>query len=130
VPSHHTALCSVAGVAEALAVLDRLEADFRLVDEAHARGNAAALAWRLAEQWSMGLVDWPEEAAALKQLLRREQVGSHELHAAAPHLDRALNPVWLASPYEMPRISPVMPFDAVILVVGANIGTPPLPRTM
>ncbi|OJX65944.1 MAG: AAA family ATPase, partial [Micrococcales bacterium 73-13] len=98
------------------AVLDRLEADFRLVDEAHARGNAAALAWRLAEQWSMGLVDWPEEAAALKQLLRREQVGSHELHAAAPHLDRALNPVWLASPYEMPRISPVMPFDAVILV--------------
>jgi len=97
-------------------VLDRLEEDFRLVDEAHARGNAAALAWRLAEQWSLGLVDWPEEAAALKQLLRREHVTSHDLHAAAPHLDRTLNPVWLASPYEMPQISPAMPFDAVVLV--------------
>src|SRR5690606_28733745 len=82
-------------------VLDRLEEDFRLVDEAHARGNAAALAWRLAEQWSMGLVDWPEEAAALKRLLRHEHVTSHELHAAAPHLDRTLSPVWLASPYEI-----------------------------
>jgi hypothetical protein len=97
-------------------VLDRLEADFRLVDEAHQKGNAAALAWRLAEQWSIGIVDRPEEAAALKRVLRRDQVTSHDLHAAAPHLDRTLNPVWIASPYEMPQISPVMPFDVVILV--------------
>ncbi|MBO9577158.1 MAG: AAA family ATPase [Microbacteriaceae bacterium] len=97
-------------------VLDRLEADFRLVDEAHARGNAGALAWHLAEQWKLGLVDWPEEAARLKAVLRREHATSHELHTAAPHLDRALTPVWIASPYEMPQISPVMPFDAVLLV--------------
>jgi len=102
-------------------VLDRLEEDFRLVDEAHARGNAAALAWRLAEQWAMGLVDWPEEAAALKRVLRREHVTSHDLHTAAPHLDRALSPVWLASPYEIAQISPVMPFDTVILVDAGTL---------
>ena len=98
------------------AVLDRLESDFRIVDEAHARGNAAALAWRLAEQWSMGLVDHPEEAAALKRVLSRERVTSGDLYGAAPHLVRTLNPVWIASPYEMPQIAPAMPFDAVILV--------------
>lgn len=102
-------------------VLDRLEEDFRLVDDAHARGNAAALAWGLAEQWSMGLIDWPEEAAALKRLLRQEHVSSHDLHTAAPHLDRALTPVWLVSPYDVPKISPIMPFDAVILVDAGTL---------
>ena len=97
-------------------VVDRLEADFRLVDEAHAKGNAQRLAWRLAEQWRIGLTDWREEAELLKRTLRRDQVASGDLYRAAPHLTRALTPVWLASPYEMPGIDPTMPFDAVILV--------------
>lgn len=97
-------------------VLDRLEADFRLVDEAHARGNAAGLAWRLAEQWRIGLVDWREEAELLKRVLRKPQVDSTDLYRAAPHLTRALTPIWLASPYDMPRIDPTMPFDAVLLL--------------
>ena len=97
-------------------VLDRLEADFRLADEAHARGNAANLAWRLAEQWRIGLVDWREEAELLKRVLRRGQVDSAELYRAAPHLTRALTPIWLASPYDMPRIDPTMPFDTVVLL--------------
>jgi hypothetical protein len=43
------------------AVLERLEADFRLVDEAHTAGNAQRVAWQLAERWSLGLMDWPDE---------------------------------------------------------------------
>jgi len=97
-------------------VVDRLETDFRLVDEAHAKGNAQRLAWSLAEQWRIGLADRQEEGAALKRVLRREQVAATDLHAAAPHLTRTLTPVWIASPYEMPAIDPTMPFDAVILV--------------
>ena len=97
-------------------VLDRLEADFRLVDEAHSRGNAPRLAWRLAEQWRIGLVDWREEAELLRRVLRRDQVDSTELYRAAPHLTRALTPVWLASPYDMPRIEATMPFDTVLLL--------------
>ncbi len=97
-------------------VVDRLEADFRVVDEAHARGNAQRLAWKLAEQWRIGLTDWREEAELLKRVLRSEHVTSTELYRAAPHLTRALTPIWLASPYEMPEIDPTMPFDAVVLV--------------
>jgi hypothetical protein len=103
-------------------VLDRLEADFRLVDEAHAKGNAAHLGWQLAEKWSIGLVDWPDEADALKSLLRRRpRLSAGELQDAAPHLSRAIAPVWLASPYEVHTITDAMRFDTVILVVAGAI---------
>ncbi|MCU1402053.1 MAG: family ATPase, partial [Microbacteriaceae bacterium] len=97
-------------------VLDRLEADFRLVDEAHAAGSAQLLAWQLAENWKIGLVDWPEEASVLKRVLRGEHLTSAVLHDAAPHLSRAIAPVWLASPYEVDQITDRIRFDTVILV--------------
>lgn len=97
-------------------VLERLEADFRLVDEAHAAGSAQLLGWQLAENWKLGLVDWPEEAAALKRLLRSDGVTSAGLHKAAPHLSRSIAPVWLASPYEIPAVTDEMAFDTVVLV--------------
>ncbi len=97
-------------------MLDRLEADFRLVDEAHSAGNAMQLAWQLAENWQIGLVDWPEEAAELKRALRRDRLTSQELQQVAPHLSRSIAPVWLASPYEVAKITDHMVFDTVILV--------------
>jgi hypothetical protein len=97
-------------------VLDRLEADFRLVDEAHAAGSAQLLAWQLAENWKIGLVDWPEEGRLLKKLLLREKMDAFDLQTTAPHLSRAVAPVWLASPYEVASIADTMPFDTVILV--------------
>lgn len=97
-------------------VLDRLEADFRLVDEAHAAGSAQLLSWQLAENWKIGLVDWPDETAALKNLLRRSRTTSFDLQTTAPHLSRTLAPVWLASPYEVDEIAESCVFDTVILV--------------
>ncbi len=97
-------------------VLDRLEADFRLVDEAHAASSAQILGWQLAETWKIGLVDWPDEATLLKRLLARETITSFDLQTTAPHLSRPVAPVWLASPYEVPTIVDTMPFDTVILV--------------
>jgi len=110
------------------AMLDRLEADFKLVDEAHAAGSAQLLAWLLAENWKIGLVDWPDEADALKRLLRQDHVTARLLHDAAPHLSRSVAPVWLASPYEVHRIADTVPFDTVILVdagattIAENVG--------
>ncbi len=102
-------------------VLDRLEADFRLVDEAHAAGSAQLLAWQLAENWKIGLMDWPDEAEALRSLLRRDDLTAYELQTSAPHLSRAVAPVWLASPYEVADVSDSLPFDTVILVdAGAS----------
>jgi hypothetical protein len=97
-------------------VLDRLESDFRLVDQAHAESGAQQLAWQLAENWKIGLVDWPEEAAALKRALGVPRLDSRDLQEAAPHLSRAIAPVWLASPYEVPAITDSLHFDSVMLV--------------
>ena len=97
-------------------VLDRLEADFKLVDEAHAAGNAQLLGWQLAENWKIGLVDWPDEASLLKKLLARDGISAYDLQTTAPHLSRTVAPVWLASPYEIDDIVDTMPFDTVILV--------------
>ncbi|MDQ1575593.1 MAG: hypothetical protein QOH55_743 [Microbacteriaceae bacterium] len=102
-------------------VLDRLEADFRLVDEAHASATGQQLAWLLAETWKIGVVDWPEEADNLRRLLRSDKTTPEALNAAAPHLARALAPVWLASPYEVPAITDRLAFDAVFIVdAGAS----------
>ncbi|MEP6844196.1 MAG: AAA family ATPase [Pseudolysinimonas sp.] len=109
-------------------VLERLEADFRLVDEAHAAGSAQLLAWQLAENWKIGLVDWPDEAVDLKQLLVVDGLTSSALQRSAPHLARSVAPIWLASPYEIDAVSDAMPFDTVLLVdagattVAENIG--------
>jgi len=97
-------------------VLDRLEADFRLVDEAHAAGSAQLLAWQLGENWSIGLVDWPDEASALKTALRGPSMDARDLQESAPHLSRTIAPVWLASPYEVAGITDTLAFDAVFLV--------------
>lgn len=103
-------------------VLDRLEADFRLVDEAHAAGSAQLLGWQLSETWGIGLVDWPDEAAALKRILRSGPVSARDLQESAPHLSRTVAPVWLASPYEVPSITDSLRFDAVVLVdAGASV---------
>ena len=97
-------------------VLDRLEADFRLVDEAHASTTGQLLAWLLAETWKIGVVDWPEEADNLRRLLRADRATPTRLHKAAPHLGRVLAPVWLASPYEVAALADQMSFDTVLLV--------------
>lgn len=97
-------------------VLSRLEADFKLVDEAHASASGGLLAWQLAENWKIGVVDWADEADQLRRLLRTDRVTPTSLHTAAPHLFRILAPVWLASPYETAAIDESIPFDAVFLV--------------
>ncbi|BDZ55736.1 hypothetical protein GCM10025870_28090 [Agromyces marinus] len=109
-------------------VLDRLESDFRLVDDAHASAAGPLLAWRLAEAWRVALVDHPEEAERLKRMLRGDRVRPERVHREAPHLFRLLAPVWLASPYEVPAIDDAIRFDAVVLVdagattIAENLG--------
>ncbi|MGO2660533.1 AAA family ATPase [Mycetocola reblochoni] len=97
-------------------VIDRLESDFRLVDDAHAAASGAVLAASLADAWKVGLVDWPGEASALKQLLRGDRVTAETVHRVAPHLFRTLSPVWMSSPYEVAQLPEDIVFDTVILV--------------
>ncbi len=97
------------------AVVDRLERDFRLVDEAHAAASGPLLAAQLATQWRIGIVDEAADASALKQALKEGASSPAELLAVAPTLMRALAPVWLASPYDVPRIPDDLTFDVAII---------------
>jgi hypothetical protein len=97
------------------AVVDRLERDFRLVDEAHAAASGPLLAAQLATQWRIGIVDQPSEAAALKRALKEGESDAAVLSASAPTLLRTLAPVWLASPYDVPSIPEDPSFDVVLI---------------
>ncbi|MDH2444178.1 AAA family ATPase [Amnibacterium sp. CER49] len=102
-------------------VLDRLEQDFRLVDEAHQKSNGKRLAWQLADAWRLGVTDWPGEAEALRQLLQAKIDDPVVLHREAPHLLKLLAPVWLASPYEVHELGDAIPFDTVFVVDAAAL---------
>lgn len=97
-------------------ILDRLEADFRLVDETHAGANSQSLAAKLAELWKIGLVDRSDEANNLRDLLRREGVSATDVFRAAPNLAKAIAPMWMCSPYEVHLIPDSVQFDTVILL--------------
>ncbi|MFC4223004.1 AAA family ATPase [Lysinibacter cavernae] len=102
-------------------VLDRLEADFKLVDDAHASANGQVLSAQRAAAWKIALVDYPQEAHALRALLRADRANPARLTNSAPHLMDLLAPVWLASPYEVSALPDGLSFDAVLIVdAGAN----------
>ncbi|WP_254774000.1 AAA family ATPase [Microbacterium sp. cf046] len=103
------------------AVVDRLERDFRLVDEAHAAASGPLLAAQLATQWRIGIVDEAAEAAALKRSLKNGGATPADLVEVAPTLLRTLAPVWLASPYDVPSIPDVLAFDVVIIADAAAL---------
>lgn len=103
------------------AVVDRLERDFRLVDEAHAAASGPLLAAQLATQWRIGIVDEAAEAAALKHALKNGGATASDLVAVAPTLLRTLAPVWLSSPYDLPQIPDELAFDVVIIADAAAL---------
>ncbi|WP_375384611.1 AAA family ATPase [uncultured Microbacterium sp.] len=103
------------------AVVERLERDFRLVDEAHAAASGPLLAAQLATQWRIGIVDHADEAAALKAVLKDPSTTPRALFAAAPTLMRTVAPVWLASPYDVPELPDNQRFDVVIIADAAAL---------
>ncbi|MGW8484495.1 AAA family ATPase [Microbacterium sp. NPDC055903] len=103
------------------AVVDRLERDFRLVDEAHAGASGALLAWQLANQWRIAVVDEPTESQHLRRALTQGTPTTAEIVSAAPTLMSVLAPAWISSPYQVPEIPDSVRFDTVLLVDAAAI---------
>ncbi len=97
-------------------VLERLEADFRLVDDAHAGANGTLLAAQLADAWRVAVLDDTQEARALRDALRAGQPSLAWLAQHAPKLMRALAPVWVMSPYEVAQLPDSMTFDTALLI--------------
>ncbi|MGV2985695.1 AAA family ATPase [Microbacterium sp. AGC85] len=103
------------------AVVDRLERDFRLVDEAHASMAGPLLAWQLANQWRIAIVDEPAESQNLRRALTQGVPSTAEIVGAAPTLMNVLAPAWISSPYQVPEIPDSVEFDTVLLVDAAAI---------
>lgn len=97
-------------------VIERLEADFRLVDDAHAGAGGPQLAARLADAWRIAVADHRGEALALRELLRSGETSIHLLARQAPTLLGVLAPVWVMSPYEVASLPGDLRFDAAVLV--------------
>ncbi|WP_460802541.1 AAA family ATPase [Microbacterium sp. GXF6406] len=103
------------------AVVDRLERDFRLVDEAHASMSGPLLAAQLGDQWRIGIVDEPIEAQNLRRALTQGAPTTAQIVSAAPTLMNVLAPAWISSPYQVPEIPDSVEFDTVLLVDAAAI---------
>ena len=97
-------------------VIDRLEADFRLVDDAHAGSNGPQLASKLADAWRVAVLDHRDEALALREALRAGENSIDALVQRAPSLLAVLTPVWAMSPYEVAQLPDTLRFDTVLLV--------------
>ncbi|MBO1900672.1 AAA family ATPase [Leucobacter weissii] len=102
-------------------VVERLEADFRLVDDAHAGAGGSQLAAKLADAWRVTVSDVRQEAVALRDILRSGGVSLRRLAEDAPTLLGVLAPVWVMSPYEVAQLPDAMRFDtAILLDAGAT----------
>lgn len=77
--------------------LRRLEAEYRLADQAHIASGAARLRWQLAQKWRQGLLEHPRQAELLRALLKDGRVTLPALSAQAPDLVPLLVPVWSVS---------------------------------
>lgn len=102
-------------------VLDRLEHDYRLVDQAHITGNSQKVAHLLAESWRIAIRDLPDQAQALKVALKAGHATPTHLRDVAPTLLDIVAPVWVVSPYAISQLAPTQRFDAVILIDAAAI---------
>ncbi len=102
--------------------LRRLEADYRLADNAHIASGPGRLRFALAERWRSALAAHPAEAEQLRELLRTGTLDLAGLSAQDDDLVTALVPVWAASPLMLPTVLPVdRTFDAVIVLDADSI---------
>ncbi|MBG6179792.1 hypothetical protein IWX62_000984 [Arthrobacter sp. CAN_A1] len=102
--------------------LRRLEADYRLADNAHIASGPGRLRFALAERWRTALAAHPAEAETLKELLRTGTLDLAGLSAQDDDLVTALMPVWAASPLMLPMVLPAdKTFDAVIILDAESI---------
>lgn len=102
-------------------VIDRLESDFRLVDEAHIASASRLMNWNLAQAWRIGILDYMEEADKLKAHLKNNTITSETLSQDAPYLGSILAPVWTSSSYLIGQLDPKMSFDVVFLLDASAI---------
>ncbi|WP_207343578.1 AAA family ATPase [Arthrobacter sp. E3] len=97
--------------------LRRLEAEFRIADQAHVASGPGRIRWRLARRWAEVLVGGNRQGEMLRNVLKDGRVSLAALSAQAPDLLRNLAPVFVLSPLVVPTAIPEgLRFDAVVIL--------------
>ena len=97
--------------------LRRLEAEYRLADNAHIASGSARLRWSLASRWRSGVESNKGAAQDLRELIKDGDLSLASLCRQSGELVSALLPVWAASPLVLPMVLPEdRRFDTVVLL--------------
>ncbi|EMY35456.1 hypothetical protein D477_004047 [Arthrobacter crystallopoietes BAB-32] len=97
--------------------LRKVEAVYRLADNAHVASGPSRLRWELAQNWRHAIKSKPKAAERLRELLKSGEPTLEALNEQSDALVSALMPVWAASPLVLPTVLPAAQnFDAVIIL--------------
>ena len=100
--------------------LEENENLFRTASAAQIAVGSAAMAHTLADRWRNALNSWPQEAAALKGVLKSGSASLIDLKLASPNIMPVLAPVVMMSPYEVPQLVGSELFDAILVLDAAG----------
>ena len=97
--------------------LRRLEAEYRLADNAHIASGSSRVRFALADRWRRGVKASASDAATLRDAIKNGPLALQDLCAQPKELVSALLPVWAASPLVLPMVLPgSRSFDTVIVL--------------
>lgn len=102
--------------------LRKLEAEYRLADQAHIVSGSARLRWQLATKWREAVAGSSRASEFLRNMLKDGRVNLELLSEHAVELLDLLVPVWSVSPHLVSTALPAqMRFDAVVLLDAESI---------
>ncbi|MFJ7750436.1 DUF4011 domain-containing protein [Arthrobacter sp. NPDC097144] len=97
--------------------LRRLEAEYRLADNAHIASGSSRVRSSLADRWRRGVKASESDATILRDAIKNGPLTLADLCTQSPELVSSLLPVWTASPLVLPMVLPGnWSFDAVLVL--------------
>ncbi|WP_306738443.1 DUF4011 domain-containing protein [Arthrobacter sp. SX1312] len=104
------------------ASLRKLEAEYRLADNAHIASGSARVRWILADRWRAAVEGHPEDAARLRQELKDGTLTLEVFAALHRDLVAALLPIWAVSPLTVRGAVPGdYRFDTAVILDGESM---------
>ncbi|TKV29583.1 DUF4011 domain-containing protein [Arthrobacter sp. NamB2] len=104
------------------ASLRKLEAEYRLADNAHIASGPARIRWTLAERWRNAVADHPDDAGRLRQELKDGTLTLEVFASLHRDLVAALLPVWAVSPLTIRGTVPEgYTFDTAVVLDGESM---------
>ncbi|RJT78401.1 DUF4011 domain-containing protein [Arthrobacter cheniae] len=102
--------------------LRKLEAEFRLADNAHIAAGPARIRWSLAERWRAAVESHPEDAGRLRQELKDGTLTLEVFAGLHQDIVASLLPVWAVSPLTIRGAVPEgHRFDLAVILDGESM---------